>query len=387
MRTTFGISFYCRSSKVGKNGKAPIEIGITLNGKRTFIALPRKEEPEVFKKAFTSRRSSDIKEFTKAVETNVNMAMTELTRHGMPLTTSNIKEYIKSGGIKTYTIGNLFDDYLTYYKKRVGVDLTQGSYRKFELSKELFFEKSGMHPEDEATALTNLVILNYYAELKKTYKNASYASYMAKLKTVVRFAIDNGKLSVNPFSTVRVHRDKPVIQVLTETEIEQIKNADNLTPALERVRDCFLFQTYSGLSYIDLEHLKKEDIKFYDNPDGKKIPYIRKNRIKSGVEYTAVLLPGAVEILEKYDYKLPVISNQKVNTSLHAIETAIMLNKSLHSHLARHSYCNLLLNKYKIRAETVAKAMGHTTPKTTLKFYADISSDTTITEISQKFVV
>lgn len=388
MRTTFGICFYCRDSKKDKKGKSPIEVGLTLNGKRVFIALPRKESPEVFKKEYTARRNNNTKEFCTSIEHNINTAMTELVKHGKPLTVNNIKEYIQTGGIKSYTIGNLFDDYLNYYRKRVGVDITQGSFRKFELSKELFFSKSGMKEDDEATALTNAVILNYYAELKKSYKNASYVSYLAKLKTIVRFAIDNGKLSSNPFSTVRIHRDKPAIQVLSEKEIETIKNAE-LPASLERVRDCFLFQTYSGLSFIDLEHLQKEDIKFFEgeNLDNQRIAYIRKNRIKSGVEYTAVLLPGAIEILEKYDYRLPVISNQKVNSYLHAIEGLIMINKSLHSHLARHSYCNLLLNKYKVRAETVAKAMGHTTPKTTLKFYADISSDTTITEISQKFVV
>lgn len=379
MRTTFGISFYCRSSKVGRNGKAPIEIGITLNGKRTFIALPRKEEPDVFKKAFTSRRSSDIKEFTKAVETNVNMAMTELTRHGMPLTASNIKEYIKSGGIKTYTIGNLFDDYLAYYKKRVGVDLTQGSYRKFELSKELFFSKSGMKEEDEVTKITNVVVLNYYAELKKTYKNASYASYMAKLKTIIKFGIDNGKLSTNPFSTVKIQRDKPEIEVLTDKEIEAIRNVE-LCPSLDRVRDCFLFQAYSGLSFIDLEHLTREDIQ-EDNG----IYYIRKKRIKSGVEYIAVLLPGALQLLKKYDYRLPVISNQKTNVYLHQIENITGIRKSLHSHAARHTYAFLLLNKYKVRAETTARAMGHTTPKTTLKFYANISAETTVNEIGNRF--
>lgn len=395
MRTTFGIGFYCRMSKIDKKGKAPIEMGITMNGKRVFISLPRKEYPEVFKKALASKRSNPIKEFCTAMETNVNTAMTELIKNGKPLTVSNIKEYVQTGGIKSYTIGNLFDDYLNYYKKRIGVDLTQGAYRKFELSRELFFSKSGMKETDEVTALSNAVVLNYYAELKKIYKNSSYTSYMAKLKTLVKFGIDNGKLSVNPFATVKVQRDKTAIQVLTEEELNIIKNVE-LPPSLARVRDCFIFQAYSGLSYIDLEHLTKEDIQFFesDNLDdscktigGKRVAYIRKNRIKSGVEYISVLLPGAIEILEKYDYRLPVITNQKVNAYLHTIERLISFKKSLHSHLARHTYCNLLLNKYKVRAETVAKAMGHTTPKTTLKFYADISAETTVTEISQKFAI
>lgn len=378
MRTTFGICFYCRSSKAGKKGKAPIEVGLTLNGKRAFIALPRKEFPETFKKEISARKNNGTKEFCNAMEQNINNAVTELMKQGIPVTTHTIKEYVKSGGIKTYTLQNLFDDYLTYYRKRVGVDLTQGSYRKFELSKELFFAKSGLKPDDEITALTNITILNYYAELKKIYKNSSYVSYMAKLKTIVKFAIDNGKLTVNPFSTVKVQRDKPNIEVLSDSEIQAIKEVP-LCPSLDRVRDCFLFQLYSGLSFIDLEHLREDDIQ-----ENNGVYYIRKNRIKSGVEYVAVLLPDAKQLLEKYDYRLPVISNQKTNVYLHQIEKLIGLRKSLHSHAARHTYAHLLLNKFGIRAETTARAMGHTSPKTTLKFYANITADTTVEEIGLK---
>ena len=110
MRTTSGIGYYCRTSKTDRNGKAPIEVGLTINGKRTFIALPRKEYPQVFKKEMASRRNTPTREFCSAIDKNINTAITELARHGKPLTVSNIKDYIKTGGIKSYTIENLFDD-------------------------------------------------------------------------------------------------------------------------------------------------------------------------------------------------------------------------------------------------------------------------------------
>ena len=39
-RTTATITFYCRESKVDRNGFAPIEAVITLNGKRSVISMP-----------------------------------------------------------------------------------------------------------------------------------------------------------------------------------------------------------------------------------------------------------------------------------------------------------------------------------------------------------
>ena len=372
---TFNFQFYVRSSKANKSGYAPLEIAFTVNGKRRFVNLPYKCLPADFNR---KRKPKELLDYIAAMRKRVNEILAEMASKGIPVTAKTLGDILKTGGFKTYTLGNLFNDYLTYYKKRVGVDLTHGAYRKFELSKELFFSKSGLTEQDEVTALTNIVVLNYCAELKKVYKNASYASYMAKLKTIVKFAIDNGKLTVNPFSTFKIQRDKPNIEVLSEKEINGIKIGDFGT-SLNKVRDCFLFQLYSGLSFIDLEHLRKEDIQ-----ENNGVYFIRKNRIKSGVEYTAVLLPGAIELLEKYDYCLPVISNQKTNIYLHQIERVLGLNKSLHSHIARHTYAYLLLNKLGVRAETTARALGHTSPKTTLRFYANISSETTVNEIGAK---
>ena len=387
MRTTFGIGFYCRNSKTDKKGKAPIEIGLTLNGKRTFIGTPRKETPATFKKAMAAKRDNPIKEYCSTMELNINSAITELMKAGTPVTPGNIKILVQTGGIKNYTIGNLFDDYLDYYKKRIGVDLTQGAYRKFELSKELFFQKSGMKENDNVTALTNLVVINYYAELRKSYKSASSASYMAKLKTLVKFGMDNGKITVNPFATVKIRREKPIIEVLTEKELDTLKNLNIENNSLRNIRDMFLFQSYSGLSYSDMELLKIEDIQ-EDNG----VLFIKKNRKKTGVEFTSVLLPGVNDLFlfdnqgVRIGFRFKILTNQKSNAYLHQIENLYSFPKKLHSHLARHTYCFLLLNKYKVRAETAAKAMGHTTPKTTLKFYANISYETTVNEIGSKLI-
>ena len=54
MRTTFNINFVCRQSKVTKTGKAPVEMSIILNGKRTYLALPYKEDPKLFSKLMSS---------------------------------------------------------------------------------------------------------------------------------------------------------------------------------------------------------------------------------------------------------------------------------------------------------------------------------------------
>ena len=79
-------------------------------------------------------------------------------------------------------------------------------------------------------------------------------------------------------------------------------------------------------------------------------------------------------ILEKYDYKLPHITNQKANDYLHLIESRCKFNKPLTTHVARHSFATLCLS-YDIPIENVARMMGHSNIRTT-QVYARILKKT-----------
>ena len=63
MRTTFNIGFVCRPSKTQKSGLAPVEMTIVINGARTYLSLPRKEQPSTFKKLTESKKSHALKEY------------------------------------------------------------------------------------------------------------------------------------------------------------------------------------------------------------------------------------------------------------------------------------------------------------------------------------
>lgn len=42
----------------------------------------------------------------------------------------------------SYTVEDLFNEYYAILKKRVGVNLTKGVYRKYELNKEIFYKEA-----------------------------------------------------------------------------------------------------------------------------------------------------------------------------------------------------------------------------------------------------
>lgn len=371
-RNTFNISFYCRESKKDRNGQAHIEMSINTNQKRLFINLPMQAEPEKFN---GKRRPKEYEDYISLMRTRVNQILVEMMAHQEPITADRIREYVRSGGYKSYTVEDMFNDYLDILRKRIGKDISEPVYRKYELVKEMYLEDND--GTKELTAITPHSVNTFYSKMRGKYQTATSAGYMTKLKTFIRYAIDNGKMTVNPFANIKIIKESKPIEYLTEQEIAVLENANIENKSLQNVLDCFVFQMSSGLAYADMVGLKKEDIQ----EDGNGHYFIHKRRVKTGTEYTAVILPQGMKVLEKYEYQLNVISNQKMNAYLHVIENILGMKKSLHSHLARHTYLTLLLNKG-IRLEVVSKAAGHSSTKITQKFYAHLEDNTVIQEIA-----
>ena len=376
-RNTSNVSFYCRESKRDRQGLAPIELSIIINKERCFIRLPRKEYPDVFKKAVASKKRNDIKDFLDITRNRLNEVETEILRDGYAITPFALKQYFQNGGIKKYTVENLFDEYLAILRKRVGVNLSAKTYRNYELARDRFYRV--ISKDMPVTGITNSVIMDYMASLNQVFDQVTSVGYCQKIKTVVQFALDNDKLRINPFNTIHLRKGEKTVQFLTEEELERIKTFDAHNDSLNRVRDLFIFQAASGLSYTDMAKLEPSDFK--QTEDGQY--YIHDARKKTGKDYTAVILPDGVEILKKYNFLLPIISNQKMNLYLKTLQDLAGIEKPLYTHVARHSYATRCLNKG-IRLEVVAKMLGHSTTKLT-QHYAKLIPKNIITEVKEAF--
>lgn len=378
-RLTSSIAFYCRNCKKDKKGLAPIEASIIISGQRTFINLPRKERPEEFKQQTTTRKQTDVKQYLEEVRTLFNRYQTELLQNNLPITTQTLKETFRNGGVASYTIERLFNDFLTQQQRRIDHNLTYGAYQKYEYVRNLFYKH--IDKNKEVGAITPSVIDSFYISLQQHYNTATSASHMTRLKTIITYGINDGKIKINPFKNVKVKHSHKKIEYLTEEELNRIYNLDIDNKSLSDVRDAFLFQASTGLAYVDLLNLKKEDIKITE--DG--THYITKNRHKTDSEYTTVVLPMGVEMLKRHNYKIRVITNQKYNLILKTIQLlANIQNKTLTTHIARKTFCCLLLNKG-VNINTVAKCAGHNDIKITRSYYATLQENTIIKEINQAF--
>ncbi len=142
------------------------------------------------------------------------------------------------------------------------------------------------------------------------------------------------------------------------------------------MRDIFVFSCYTGLAYVDVLNLTKENL--VTGIDGEK--WIFTKREKTSTKSNIPLLPKALKIIEKYkddpvciysNKLLPILSNQKMNAYLKEIATLAGINKTLTFHLARHTFATTVTLTNGVPIESVSEMLGHKSIRTT-QIYAKV---------------
>jgi len=161
-------------------------------------------------------------------------------------------------------------------------------------------------------------------------------------------------------------------------EFQQLKNAIMPTDSLERVRDLFVFQTYTCLRYSDLEKFDTENITMIEG-----IPTYKFLQRKTKKPTVIPLLQPALDILDKYKGHLPIISNVKYNEYLKVVAQAVHLDYRLSTHWARHTGATILLNEG-VDMKIVSRICGHSSTRITEQIYAKLLDETVIDAIKKK---
>ena len=150
-------------------------------------------------------------------------------------------------------------------------------------------------------------------------------------------------------------------------ELQAIRNLELNDRQLCKVRDLFVFQCYTGLSWVDLSMFNYDECTVEHNG----IIYIDGERIKTGTKfYTPILIP-AMDILKKYNYKFMVPTVQFFNRSLKIIAELVGLKKPLTSHIGRHTFATTVVLANDVPIEALSKMLGHTKVSVT-QIYAKI---------------
>lgn len=368
------LNYLCRASKARKNGLSPIELSIIINGGRTIITLDRYIKATSFNASTQKvRGDKEVNDYLETIKKKCYTIENELIK----MDSLDIDTFVSSfkNGIvgKEDTLLKVYDKHNELYKGSVlsgRVDNTAiYKYRKSRERLATYIRTLGKD-DIKLKDITPSFCTGYHNYCMSSLKSSTVAKELKMFKRVLQFAVSERYIDVNPFQ-IKIKTDKLEYHPLTPQEIEVLWNHKITNERIEKVRDLFIFQCYTGLSYCDMATLTKDDI-----VDG----VIYKNRRKTDVKSIIPLLPVSKTILEKYDYNLPVISNQKYNQYLKALGDLCECRMTLHSHLARHTYATLLLNKG-VDMVTVSKTMGHSNSKITESIYAEMRKETVVNNI------
>ena len=219
-----------------------------------------------------------------------------------------------------------FDDFVRVCGRQN--DWTHSTFEKFaavknhlknfrsELSFD-FFDEEG---------LTEYV--QYLREVREM-RNSTIGKQLSFLKWFLRWSFKQGMHSNNAYDTFKpkLKDTQKKIIFLTWEELNRLREF-KIPPtkqALERVRDVFLFQCFTGLRYSDVFNLRRSDIKG---------DHIEVTTVKTSDSLIIELNDHSRAILEKYkdvefenDKALPVITNQKMNDYLKELAELAEINE------------------------------------------------------------
>ena len=371
------LNFICRASKARKDGLSPIELSIIIGGDRTVITLDRKVKSTSFNPSTQKvRGDKDLNEYLEVIRRKCYSIETELIR----MDNLNLETFIHSYkyGIKQKedTLLQIYDKHNELYKDNVLCGkIDNAALYKYKKSRERVadylqsIDKTDIKLKD----ITPSFIEGYQNYCLKTLKTNTTNKQLKMLKKILSFAVKERLLEVNPFQ-MTLKEEKLDYHTLTIDDVKYLLSVEITDKRIASIRDLFVFQSMTGLSYADMASLSMDDIK--DD-------VIIKRRKKTDVQFVIPVLPIAKSILEKYEYRLPIISNQKYNQYLKVLGDVCKMPMSLHSHLARHSYACILLNSG-VEMKTISKTLGHSSMRTTERIYAEMSNKTVISNILEK---
>lgn len=191
----------------------------------------------------------------------------------------------------------------------------------------------------------------------------SIYTYHKTIKTYIRMAIKEDLMEHNPYDkfTAKKGISRPR-EVLTMDEIRRIESSTPQSIYMQHVRDLFLLQIWTGLSYCDLMAADFKSV-VDDTLTGR--------RGKTDVTYTTIILPQAKKILEKYKYRIPKMAYDDYRRMILPLAEMCGIKKNISTHNGRHTFATTVALGHGVPIEVVSRMLGHKDIKTT-QIYAKV---------------
>ena len=372
---------FFKKSRLQKSGEAAIYMRISCNGTRVECFTGKTIEPHLWsqtkeKAKGNSKKAVDLNEYIDDASIRLFKLFQEMQEDGSVVTARELYNRFFNIGphkkVERMIIGT-FHEHNQECRALMGRDFELGTIKKYETVTRLLqrYIKKKYEADDLSLASLDRDFIHgfeMYLKIDREQQQNTVARYMKAVKKITNRSLANEWITKNPFAGIRVKTVQTNPTFLSLHELHLIYEHP-FTGALDVVRDMFIMAAFTGLAFIDISNLRKEHVVTDD--DGNM--WIRKPRQKTEVVQNIPLLDIPKAILKKYEGNkkaekkgtlLPVPCNQVMNRYLKEIGNLCGIEKTLTTHVARHTYATVTLSQG-VRIENVSKMLGHTSIKMT----------------------
>lgn len=355
-----------------------IELRIAYKGKQKYMSMKIYILPKHWRNGIVTNREDAkyLNEYLQHIKKEVQQVIEKMLNEKGDIDIFRIPQELE----RLHTPEEKFVDFC---RKRVAVrshDLSADSKDRYNRFQRVFFDEWGEILDIDDIADYSIIHFDDWLKAKGMKPYSRWQNYHRFLNSFIIDAINEGLLTKNPYKSLRLQKDKTkgsLEKHLSRDEVQIIESADLPTKCLQQVRDCFIFQIYTGLAYVDLAEF---DVKKIVEVKGQKL--YKAARKKTGEIFTVPMLQKALEILAKYDNKLPIISNVKYNLYLKALMQICGIDKPVSSHWARHTCATLMLNGG-VPMHIVSKILGHAKIAITESTYAKTLDESIVDAVAE----
>jgi len=386
MQSNLNFLFYLKKPKGYVSGPVPIYLRLTVNGQRAEMSISRECQPERWNSDAgmargTTEEVKALNAYISILQGKIHLYHNQLLATGEPITAETLKNKVAGKSERARSLVKIFEDHNKKIEALLNDEFAPGTLERYKTSLKHtvdFLQWKYKVSDIDIKKIDHAFVTEYEFYLRSVRKcnNNTAVKYIKNFGKIIRMCIANGWLDKSPFVNYKSKVKEVERAFLVEEEIQALASKQFVTERLNQVKDIFLFSCFTGLAYIDVKKLTKNNITI--GIDGEK--WIYTNRQKTDTRSNIPLLPMAEEIIAKYKEHpqclnegrlLPVLSNQKMNSYLKEMADVCGINKELTFHIARHTFATTVTLTNGVPIESVSKMLGHKNLRTT-QHYAKI---------------
>jgi len=269
---TFSIHFWLKKKAERSDGKSPIYVRITVNGQRAELSLQEYVKTDCWcSKAgrvnYRAQGAQKINDYLSQVHSDLVECKKGLKRDGIYTTAQSIKSRYLGVDKPLSTLMELIE----YHKEHEFKKMAKGTAKNYSATEKYlqrFVQKKHRTTDVNLGQINYAFVLsfeNYLRNCKPLTKSQSLNNngimkHMQRFKKMTTIAYKLACIKQDPFAFYSAKFTPYERQYLTSEELKLIEDIELEDIGSNRVRDCFVFACYTGLSYIDLKMLKPEQI-------------------------------------------------------------------------------------------------------------------------------